>query len=389
MKQEIYQYSVCIATHFVREGGSSIALAEYLIEGGTELVWIRHPLIPKRGSISEYRQYIGGHLIKNEKSWAGRTFALLMYVRDVLYTLWWMLRTPPVDLFIGVDSLNASAGVVLKWFGKAKQTVFFTIDFVPRRFENRWLNWCYHAIDRFCLRNCDQVWDHTPRVLEGRQARDGEKFKMNAQHIIVPEGGWFERIHRLPVEQIQRHLVGFMGRLVEKQGVQLVLSVLKEVRTTVPEARLRIIGDGPYRQALQHKVSSLGLDDAVEFTGYVEDHCQVEMLLAECAFAVALYNPDLDDYTYYADPCKVKTFMAAGLPVIMTDVPYVAQEVSARRSGIVVTYEESSLTDAMVALLVDDKLLREFRANAVAMASEYDYARILPEAFIGALNIPT
>jgi glycosyltransferase involved in cell wall biosynthesis len=373
--------NVCLAIHIGSvEGGVTVALAEYFMGEGAELVWIRHPLTPKSGSYSEFRQYSGGHLVSSQKRWAGRIFAPLMYMRDVIYTLWWMLRRPAADLYIGADALNALAGVLLKWLGKARYTVLFTIDFVPRRFESRWLNWCYHEVDRFCLRNCDQVWDLSPRMIEGRRARDGEKFKMNAQHIIVPQGAWYSRIPRLPLEQTQRHLVGFMGILVEKQGVQLLISALQKVRAVVPQARLRVIGDGPYAQELRRQVSSLGLDEAVEFTGYVQDHREVERLLAECAFAVSLFDPDLDDFTYYADPGKIKIFLAAGLAVIMTAVPLVAQEVEAKRCGVIVTYDESSVAEAMLTLLTDDGLLGEYRANALAMAREYDYAHIFARA---------
>jgi glycosyltransferase involved in cell wall biosynthesis len=129
----------------------------------------------------------------------------------------------------------------------------------------------------------------------------------------------------------------------------------------------------------------MGLDDAVEFMGYVKDHREAERLLAECAFAVALFNPDLDDFSYYADPGKIKTFLAAGLPVIMTNVPWVAQEIDARRCGFVIPYDEASVTEAMLALLQDTGLLREYRANATAMARDHDYALIFSRALKGIL----
>ena len=40
--------------------------------------------------------------------------------------------------------------------------------------------------------------------------------------------------------------------------------------------------------------------------------------------------------------------------MIMTDVPFVAEEVKERRAGLVIPYEESNLTNTLIALLKDE-----------------------------------
>lgn len=72
-------------------------------------------------------------------------------------------------------------------------------------------------------------------------------------------------------------LFGFIGRLVEEKGVQVMLRALARV----DDIRLRIIGDGAYRGALDHLAATLGVTDRVEFCGHVSD-VERRRLMAEC-----------------------------------------------------------------------------------------------------------
>ncbi|MFP1679555.1 glycosyltransferase family 4 protein [Alloalcanivorax sp. C16-2] len=61
----------------------------------------------------------------------------------------------------------------------------------------------------------------------------------------------------------------FVGRLVEKKGVECLLRAFPKVRSIFPDASLDIVGDGPLRKNLNGIVSALDLDDAVFFRGAV------------------------------------------------------------------------------------------------------------------------
>jgi glycosyltransferase involved in cell wall biosynthesis len=55
------------------------------------------------------------------------------------------------------------------------------------------------------------------------------------------------------------------------KGIDHLIAALPAIRRAVPEARLRVIGDGGDRPRLEHAAAGQGVADAVEFLGRVDD----------------------------------------------------------------------------------------------------------------------
>ena len=125
----------------------------------------------------------------------------------------------------------------------------------------------------------------------------------------------------------------------------------------------------------------MGVAENVEFKGFIKDHKDVENILTKCAIGLAVYEPDPDSFTRYADPSKPKQYMACGLPVIITAVPWVAEEIEKKHMGLVIKYDKNALAEAIIKLLKDDKLYTESRENAIKFASELDWSTIFTQAF--------
>jgi phosphatidylinositol alpha-1,6-mannosyltransferase len=196
---------------------------------------------------------------------------------------------------------------------------------------------------------------------------------------VVPIGIWTNRRIKLPLEKIHRHRVLFVGHLLEKQGVQLVLKAIPEIRKTIIDFEFLIIGKGNYESALKSLVKELEIEECVLFAGYKNDK-EMEQLSSGCACAVAPYDEKTDTWTRYADPGKIKNYLSSGLPVILTDVPYNANEVQRRRCGIVIKYDVDELAKAIVTLLTDESLLAEYRTNAFEYSKQFDWNNIFDEA---------
>jgi len=67
-----------------------------------------------------------------------------------------------------------------------------------------------------------------------------------------------------------------------------------------------VIGKGRYKQELTNLSKELGIDKQCTFMGALPND-EMENEIAKSAIALAPYIKELDTWTYYADPGKVKT----------------------------------------------------------------------------------
>ena len=124
--------------------------------------------------------------------------------------------------------------------------------------------------------------------------------------------------------------VGFLGTLKAWHGLSVLAEALALLRRRVPEARLLIVGDGPERERLEADLAGRGLLDVTRFTGSVASE-EVPGLLASMDVAVAPY-PRLANF--YFSPLKVYEYMAAGLPVVVSDIGQLAAIVRHEEDGL-------------------------------------------------------
>jgi glycosyltransferase involved in cell wall biosynthesis len=119
----------------------------------------------------------------------------------------------------------------------------------------------------------------------------------------------------------------FCGRLSEEKGVSLLLRALGRLRRSVPSARLRLVGTGPERPALEQLVSELGLGEAVSFRGWARP----ERVGRELVDAWALVAPSL-----HAEPLGLVAIEALvrGVPVVASATGGFAETVQDGVSGL-------------------------------------------------------
>jgi glycosyltransferase involved in cell wall biosynthesis len=159
--------------------------------------------------------------------------------------------------------------------------------------------------------------------------------------------------------------------------VDVLLDALAIVKTRGGDVRADVIGTGPLEQQLRQRSAGLGLDDTVRFHGFVTDHRDVEHLLAEAAIAVAPYRPGEDTFTAYADPGKLKAYLAAGLPVLLTDVPPNAKTLARDAGAELVPYDGEAIATAIMNGLSSPEGWRERRAAALEYVTRFDWEALL------------
>ncbi|MBM3205347.1 glycosyltransferase, partial [Candidatus Shapirobacteria bacterium] len=311
MKKNIYpnlkNVRIGIVSH-VFASGPSQALLEYLIEENraAEVFFIGHPLFfeQKKERSSFFILYKKGKKI-NEKFLKNiKLPGIITYFKDFFLTIVWVLQTSGKwDLLVCADNLNSLSGLILRFFKKVKKVIFYTVDYVPQRFENKLLNNFYHLIDKICVYYVDEVWNLSPEMEKARKKFRGIVTGKNKQRVI-PMGIWFDKIKKIPFEKIKKHTLVFVGHLIEKQGIQTVIQAIPGVVSKIPDFRFLIVGTGPYEKTLKKITKDLGLEKRVEFTGYIESHHEMENIINKCVCAIAFYKGGdrLRNFTYYSDP---------------------------------------------------------------------------------------
>jgi glycosyltransferase involved in cell wall biosynthesis len=136
--------------------------------------------------------------------------------------------------------------------------------------------------------------------------------------VFIPNGVPFDDLHAvLPADrstagvESSARLVILAGRLSELKDVDTFVRALPFVRQQVPEVQFIVFGVGPLRESLQRTVADLGVEQHMQFLGYVDDLPRwVKSANVVVSSSLAEGNPNM-----------VLETMACGIPLVLSDIP--------------------------------------------------------------------
>ncbi|OGK26072.1 hypothetical protein A2954_02795 [Candidatus Roizmanbacteria bacterium RIFCSPLOWO2_01_FULL_37_12] len=340
---------VVIATH-VFSPGTSQAFYKYCQRKKFNAIFIQHPLF-------------------------GNIFSWFWGAVD---TFWQVFRQgKKYDLFFGSNRLNTAVGIMLKKAGRAKKVIYFSPDWSQKRFKNNLLNYFFQKLDYFCVKYADIVWNSSHEMKLDPMMKErlnlGYPKKWLNKQIQVSDGTDDYPIPEF--SKINRYRIGFVGHLKKEMGVQLAIESLTEIKKTVPDVSLLIIGSGPYEDHLKLMAKNL----PVEFTGFIGNIFDVYKILARCAIAIAPYEETNENISQFSDPGKTKNYFSVGLPIIITKVPKIADEIDYAKAGIAIHYRKQQFINAAVKLLKENNL-KIYRKNVLQLKKKYGWDRIFDRA---------
>ncbi|HEU4884791.1 MAG TPA: glycosyltransferase [Longimicrobium sp.] len=212
----------------------------------------------------------------------------------------------------------------------------------------------------------DALIVNAPEISEAWRMR-AAWFPADDIHVVL-NGIEGASIHRgRAAEQLRRELgvgagallIGAAGHVARRKGFDVLLDAF--ARADLPSARLVVVGDGPELPALRAHARELGIADRVYWLGHRDD---VPAVLAGCGlFVLSSRNEGMANVMLEA--------MAAGTPVIATDISGVRTAVGADDGGspagwIVPPEDADALAAALrqvAALLRDDPAAVQARAD--------------------------
>ena len=306
---------------------------------------------------------------------------LICYSKDFIYSLYAAIRYPySYRIYFGCGGFNVIPGLILKLCRRVNKVIFYTIDFVPLRFNNSFLNKIYMAIDKVSVTFADRTWNLSRRMAEGREKYNNMPVSKFDRQRVVPVGIWLSELPQERNKVVNEKKLIFCGDLTEAQGLELVLESIPEIVEQIPDFRLTVIGDGSQKDSLINLAKSLNIEKYVEFSGAIYDYKALLKILCTARIGIAPYKAGGEASVYFADVTKPKTYLSCGLPVIITKFPAISETISKRNMGIVIDYEREGLINAVVKLMTDDNLYLICKKNAEEFILELDWNRIFDRA---------
>jgi len=210
-------------------------------------------------------------------------------------------------------------------------------------------------------KRADCIVSLSPALTESCQRMDVAEEKVE----VIPVGVAMSRFSPLPddaaKEQMRQKLglpsrgklVVFVGGIMRRKGVDLLIDAWSLVRQALPDAHLVCVGPIAFSadsrvffEAQKQKIASLGLREAVTFTGRVDD--------------VAAYYQASDVFTLPSVteglPNSVLEAMACELPPVMSDIPGISRSIirSAAEGTVFEGRTPAALAAALLSYLQDD-----------------------------------
>ena len=294
--------------------------------------------------------------------WACRegipTFELLSSGRfdlSVVPKLLAFLRNEKIDVLCSHGYKANIIGVLAHWIAQLPNVAFvrgWTGETARVRL--------YESLDRLFLPFADRI----VCVSEAQAAKIRGDWRFGSRVVVVRNASLFDDpIPLLENRSIAKQalgysgnarIVGAAGRLSVEKGHSYLIEAAALLCREFPALKVVILGEGRERNALESKITKLGLNDSVELRGF-----QTEMHQWLAALDV-LILPSLTEGL----PNILLEGLAVGTPVVATRVGGVPELVKDQETGLLVAPADSiAIAAAVRSILDDDHLAAKLAQN--------------------------
>jgi glycosyltransferase involved in cell wall biosynthesis len=184
---------------------------------------------------------------------------------------------------------------------------------------------------------------------------------------VVPPGIDIEKISDISASDTESDII-YVGRLITHKNVDILINALALVKRQFPEIKATIIGDGPDAGRLKGLAKSLGLEENIEFTGFLENYDQALALMK--ASRVFVMPSTREGFGLAA----IEAF-ACGLPVITINHEMNAVcDLVTDESGVICNLSCQELSAAIISIL--NKRKSHISSKCIDLAKGYDWEEI-------------
>jgi glycosyltransferase involved in cell wall biosynthesis len=220
----------------------------------------------------------------------------------------------------------------------------------------------YEKLDRFLLKFTDMVCPLSPDLMEGlEQTVSPKKLRLVLNGVDIDE------IQAVPAPEEREKgtfVLGYIGQLIERKDLSTLLRAVKYLVDDHVNLRLMIIGDGPKLNELKEESNKLSISAITDFMGFRND--AIRLLKTFDAFALPSRLEGI--------PRCIMESMAAGVPVVVSDIPGNRSLVTHGETGLLFPLGESRNLAEQILWLVRNPGFGKIMATQAQDRIKLDYS---------------
>ncbi|THB66163.1 MAG: glycosyltransferase family 4 protein [Gammaproteobacteria bacterium] len=233
-------------------------------------------------------------------------------------------------------------------------------------------NWLFRKLKIFILKRCEAI-----SVVSSMMKDDIVSWGINANKISVLPMGTDLKNCFYDDKSIQKKDNGilFVGRLVPKKGVNVLIEALKYIPDTITNFRLDIVGDGPERQNLEELTVKLKLNHKVHFLG-AKKYDELPAIYRQYPISIVpSITADNGDREGFGLVCVEA--IGCGCSVVASNYGAITDIIEDGKTGIIVKQNSpKDLGEAITSLLVNPDLVSNISTNAMKSVAKFDWTCI-------------
>ena len=317
--------------------------------------WFIDPMVSRENGMEILRPYV---LSLPGIKYDGINSILMRYSLSRFFNK--LFKEKDIDLILGYNMLPEGAAAV-KIGGKYNlRAGFWAIgsdvnDTAHCNFMNyRLSKKCIELSDMIITESRDlenKIRDFTPKQVNVHTFYKGIDLSIFQTNLSKPN-----IINELGLKPDKRYIL-FVGRLICEKGIYELARMFNEISMKYADIDLILVGEEFEKDKLMAQFKEYGILDRVSSKGILQHRAVAKLMIASDLLVLPTWAEGL--------PNVVMEAMAAGLPVVTTDVGGIPEIIENGVTGITVPAKNViKLTEAVLTVLENDELRQDFVINA-------------------------
>lgn len=165
------------------------------------------------------------------------------------------------------------------------------------------------------------------------------------------------------------------GSIEERYGHEIVIKAIYNLKNVYPKLKYVITGSGTYENHLKRLVAELGIQEQIEFKGYLSINELVESLNSSHLGVIPMYSTP---YSELIDTNKMYEYFELGIPVALPKLKPLTDNFSPNEVIFFEPGSVESFANTLVNTIINKDKLQKYVLNADAKYQQIKWERVKP-----------